>query len=84
MKELKSFFDNGVWTFQTTKEADPARTLTSRILLKWSKNADGTPRAKARLVVRGYADADISSLDKVGQGMLAFHLCNPWLVRLER
>ena len=58
VKELKSFFDNGVWTFQTTKEADPARTLTSRILLKWSKNADGTPRAKARLVVRGYADAD--------------------------
>ena len=58
VKELKSFFDNGVWTFQSTKEADPGRTLTSRILLKWAKNADGTPRAKARLVVRGYADAD--------------------------
>ena len=58
MKELKSFFDCGVWSFQTTKEADPERTLTSRILLKWSKNADGTPRAKARFVVRGYMDAD--------------------------
>ena len=58
MKELKSFFDCGVWSFQTTKEADPERTLTSRILLKWSKNADGSPRAKARLVVRGYMDAD--------------------------
>ena len=28
------------------------------MLLKWSKNADGTPRAKARLIVRGYADRD--------------------------
>ena len=57
-KELSSFFENGVWSFQTTKEATPERTLTSRMLLKWSKNADGSPRAKARLVVRGYADVD--------------------------
>jgi hypothetical protein len=93
VKELKSFFDNGVWTFQTTKEADPARTLTSRILLKWSKNADGTPRAKARLVVRGYADADAlaGELDtaspastRLGRACLLWNLCNPWLVRLER
>ena len=58
MKELKRFFDIGAWTFQTTKEADAGRTLSSRMLLKWSKNSDGTPRAKARLVVRGYADQD--------------------------
>ena len=58
VKELKSFFENGVWSFQTTCEAVPDRTFTSRILLKWAKNADGTPRAKARLVVRGYTDAD--------------------------
>ena len=50
VKELKSFFDHHVWVFETTKEADPARTLTSRILLKWSRNPDGTPRAKARLI----------------------------------
>ena len=56
VKELKSFFDHHVWVFETTKEADPARTLTSRILLKWSKNPDGSPRAKARLIVRGFAD----------------------------
>ena len=36
-KELSSFFQNGVWSFQTTKEASPERTLTSRMLLKWSK-----------------------------------------------
>ena len=58
VKELKSFFECGVWEFSSTSEADPHRTLTSRILLKWSKNADGTPRAKARLVVRGFQDAD--------------------------
>ena len=57
-KELKSFFEHGVWEFSTEKEADPTRTLTSRMLLKWSRNPDGSPRAKARLIVRGYADRD--------------------------
>ena len=32
--------------------------MTARMLLKWSKNEDGSPRAKARLIVRGYADVD--------------------------
>ena len=58
VKELKSFFDHGVWTFQHKDETDPARTLTSRIILKWSKHPDGSPRAKARLTVRGYNDPD--------------------------
>ena len=58
VKELQSFFDNQVWTFEATKEAEPTRTLTSRMLLKWSKNPDGTPHAKARLIVRGFMDPD--------------------------
>ena len=58
MKELQSFFQNGVWEFQTTREADPARTLSSRMLLKWAKHPNGSPRAKARLIVRGYSDID--------------------------
>ena len=58
VKELQSFFQNGVWEFQTTREADPARTLSSRMLLKWAKHPDGSPRAKARLIVRGYSDID--------------------------
>ena len=58
MKELASFFENGMWIFQTTQEADPNRTLSSCMLLKWAKQPDGSPRAKARLVVRGYTDAD--------------------------
>ena len=58
VKELKSFFECGVWEFATTSDSIPERTLTSRMLLKWSKYADGTPRAKARLVVRGFNDVD--------------------------
>ena len=57
-KELCSFFECGVWEFTTSDKADADRTLSSRMLLKWAKNPDGTPRAKARLVVRGYNDAD--------------------------
>ena len=58
VKELKSFFDHGVWEFQRKDEADEARTLTARMILKWSKHPDGSPRAKARLIVRGYNDPD--------------------------
>ena len=58
IKKLKSFFENGVWEFTHVKDTDPQRILTSRILLKWSKNPDGSPRAKVRLVVRGYNDHD--------------------------
>ena len=57
-KELKSFFENEVWEFDSVHHSEAARTLTARMLLKWSKNEDGSPRAKARLIVRGYADVD--------------------------
>eukprot|EP00435_Cladocopium_sp_Y103_P073124 s421_g42.t1 len=57
-KELESFFHNGVWEFNTTADATPERTLTARVLTKWTKHADGSPRAKARLIVRGYQDFD--------------------------
>ena len=57
VKELRSFFECGVWEFSTAPEADPNRTLTSRILLKRSKNADGIPRARER----GYNDVDASA-----------------------
>ena len=55
-KELQPFFQNDVWIFDT--DANPSRTLSACMLLTWSKNADGSPRAKARLIVRGYADVD--------------------------
>jgi hypothetical protein len=50
-KELRSFFENNVWEFSTAAEADEARTMKARMLLTWSKHADGSPRAKARLIV---------------------------------
>ena len=57
-RELMSFFEHEVWTFDTASNADSARTLTARMLLSWSKHPDGSPRAKARLIVRGYNDYD--------------------------
>ena len=54
----RSTIENGVWEFSSTKEADPQRVLSSRMLLKWSKNPEATPRAKARIVVRGYNGAN--------------------------
>ena len=57
-KELRSFFENEVWQFDSVQNSEASRTLTARMLLKWSKNEDGSPRAKARLIVRGYADVD--------------------------
>jgi hypothetical protein len=38
MDELQSFFIHGAWSFQTTRDADPQRTLASCILLKWFRN----------------------------------------------
>ena len=57
-KELRSFFEHEVWTFDTASNADSARTLAARMLLTWSKHLDGSPRAKARLIVTGYNDYD--------------------------
>ena len=56
--ELESFFDNQVWTFVDAADAPVGRTLRARFILKWSTNEDGTPRAKARLVVQGLRDPD--------------------------
>ena len=58
MTELESFFENGVWTADFQGQADPERTLKGRFLLKWSKNPDGTPRAKARFIIQGFKDPD--------------------------
>lgn len=58
VKESTSFFENQVWEFDTTANAQPERTLTARILTKWARGADGQPKAKARLIVRGYLDID--------------------------
>ena len=55
-KELKSFFENDAWTMVDEKEAQPQRVLKAHFILKWSTNADGSPRAKARLITEGFRD----------------------------
>ena len=57
-KELGSFFTNSVWEFATEAEAPAGRILKAHFILKWSKNSDGTPRAKARLIIQGFRDPD--------------------------
>eukprot|EP00435_Cladocopium_sp_Y103_P049727 s527_g15.t1 len=37
------------------------RILRAKFILAWKKNADGSPRAKARLVVQGFKDSDALS-----------------------
>ena len=57
-KELQSFFDNQVWEFDDLANAPEGRVLSAHFILKWSTNEDGSPRAKARLIVQGFRDPD--------------------------
>ncbi len=57
--ELKEFFGNGVWEFHHPDGTeDPNRILKAGWVLKWTKWEDGSPRAKARLVLQGFNDPD--------------------------
>ena len=75
-KELRSFFENDVWTMVGENKAEPQRILKAHFILKWSTNADGTPRAKARLITQGFCDPDAWS------GALRTN--SPTLTRLSR
>ena len=57
-KELESFFVNNVWEFDQLANVPPERVLRAHFILKWSKNPDGSPRAKARLITQGFRDPD--------------------------
>ncbi len=60
-KELTSFFEHDVWEFCEPQQADSDRVLKAHFILKWSTNADGSPRAKARLITQGFRDPDALS-----------------------
>ncbi|CAK0833042.1 unnamed protein product, partial [Prorocentrum cordatum] len=61
-KELAEFFGNDVWEFhKPTGEEDPRRILKAKWVLKWTKNDDGTLRAKARLALQGFNVPDALS-----------------------
>ena len=57
-KELASFFQNSVWDFDVESSVPLGRLLKAHFILKWSKNPDGSPRAKARLITQGFKDPD--------------------------
>ena len=73
-KELASFFENDVWTFDSEENIKPGRVLRAKFILNW--NDDGTPRAKARLICQGYQDPGALN------GSLA--TASPILTRLSR
>ena len=56
--ELASFFQNDVWEIDDQSNAPEQRILRAHFILKWGKHADGTPRAKARLITQGFRDPD--------------------------
>ena len=62
--ELQSYFSNHVWEF--CDENDPlGRAVTARWVLTWKSSEDGgPPRAKARLVLRGFEDPDLLTIEK--------------------
>lgn len=57
-RELEDFFENKVWEFDVESNANPERTMKAKWILKWSTYEDGSPRAKARLVIQGFRDPD--------------------------
>ena len=75
-KEFESSFQSKEWTFDGTQNAEQSRILRARFLLSSEKNSDGTPRAKARLIVQGFRDPDAFG------GSLS--TASPTLTRLSR
>lgn len=65
VKELTSYFSNKVWDFVELSEVKPGRVVTARWVLTWKKVQEtGQVKAKARLVLKGFQDPDLLSMDK--------------------
>ena len=63
--ELESYFKNQVWQFAEDGEARTSRIVTARWVLSWKEaEGDKPPKAKARLVLRGFQDPDVMSIEK--------------------
>ena len=57
MEELENYFHNKVWNFAEVNPGDEPRIVSTRWVLTWKVTENG-PKAKARLVLRGYQDPD--------------------------
>ncbi len=82
MKELQTFFSNSVWEFATPAfvEKNKTRMITARWVLTWKWDEENKrPKAKARLVLRGFEDPDLFGLEKssptAGRGGKMWILC---------
>lgn len=67
MKELQTYFGNHVWEFADPDfmEENNARVITARWVLTWEWDEENQgPKAKARLVLRGFEDPDLFGLEK--------------------
>ena len=64
--ELQNFFNNQVWEFTELGKVNPNRVVHARWVLTWKKPEDGSlqRKAKARLVLKGFQDPDILSMEK--------------------
>ncbi|CAE6924520.1 GIP [Symbiodinium sp. CCMP2592] len=63
--ELTSYFDNAVWEFTSLLPGEHDRVVTARWVLNWKTPTEGgPPKAKARLVLRGFQDPDVFDLEK--------------------
>lgn len=56
--EVQEFFGNDVWSSRSGSRVAAERVLKARWILKWPKHPDGSPPAKARLVLHGFNDPD--------------------------
>ncbi|CAJ1358550.1 unnamed protein product [Effrenium voratum] len=63
MEELENYFRNKVWNFAEVSPGDESRIVSTRWVLTWKVTENG-PKAKARLVLRGYQDPDLIGLEK--------------------
>ena len=50
-----------MWHLDNGKNVPEDRILKAKFIPAWKKNPDGSPRAKARLVVQGFKDPDALS-----------------------
>ncbi|CAJ1372215.1 unnamed protein product [Effrenium voratum] len=62
--ELENYFRNQVWNFAEVNPGDESRIVSARWVLTWKETEGGGPRAKARLVLRGFEDPDLLYFDK--------------------